>query len=66
MIPARVYEETLLQFFAPVRNYLTDPSVSEVMINGPDQIFIERNGLIELTNAKFPSEAAMVSALRSS
>ncbi|HET9930452.1 MAG TPA: ATPase, T2SS/T4P/T4SS family [Polyangiaceae bacterium] len=64
MIPTRVYEETLLQFFAPVRTYLTDPSVSEVMINGPDQIFIERNGLLELTTAKFSSEAAMLAALR--
>ncbi|MFZ5896383.1 MAG: CpaF family protein [Myxococcota bacterium] len=64
MIPAHVYEETLLQFFAPVREYLTDPSVSEVMINGPDQVFVERGGLLELTNAKFPSEAAMVAALR--
>jgi pilus assembly protein CpaF len=64
MIPARVYEETLLQFFAPVRKYLQDPSVSEVMMNGPDQVFIERAGLLELTDAKFPSEAAMVAALR--
>ncbi len=64
MIPARVYEETLLQFFAPVRQYLTDPSVSEVMMNGPNQVYIERGGLLELTPAKFPSEAAMVAALR--
>jgi pilus assembly protein CpaF len=64
MIPARVYEETLLQFLAPVRKYLADPSVSEVMINGPNQVFIEREGLLELTDAKFPSEAAIVAALR--
>jgi pilus assembly protein CpaF len=64
MIPARVFEETLLQFFAPVRQYLSDPTVSEVMMNGPDQIFIEREGKLELTNARFPSEASMVAALR--
>jgi pilus assembly protein CpaF len=64
MIPAKIFEETLLEFFSPVRAYLMDPTVSEVMINGPSQIYIERAGRLELTDARFPSEAAMVAALR--
>lgn len=64
MIPREVFAETLLQFFGPVRSYLEDPSVSEVMINGPDQIFIERKGKLELTPAKFPSREALMAALR--
>ncbi len=64
MIPKNVFEETLLQFFAPVRPYLDDPSVSEIMINGPDRIYIERRGLIELVPAKFSSREALLSALR--
>jgi len=63
-IPREVFSETLLQFFAPIRPYLEDPSVSEVMINGPEQIFIERKGKLELTPAKFPSREALMSALR--
>jgi pilus assembly protein CpaF len=64
MIPREVFEESLLQFLDPVRKYLLDPTVSEVMINGPDQVFIERRGRIEHTDARFASEAAVLTALR--
>jgi pilus assembly protein CpaF len=64
MIPKSVFEETLLQFFAPVRPYLDDPTVSEIMINGPDQIFVERRGQLELVPARFPSREALMAGLR--
>ena len=64
MIPKHVFEETLLQFFAPIRPYLDDASVSEIMINGPDQIYVERKGQLELVPAKFSSREALLSALR--
>jgi len=64
VIPQKIFEETLLEFLSPVRRFLADPSVSEVMINGPNQVYIERAGQLELTDAKFPSEASMVAALR--
>jgi pilus assembly protein CpaF len=64
MIPKAVFEETVLQFFEPVREFLDDPAVSEIMINGPSQIYIERKGMLELTEAKFASREALMSALR--
>jgi pilus assembly protein CpaF len=64
MIPREVFAETLLQFFAPIRPFLDDPEVSEVMINGPEQIFIERKGRLELTAAYFESGEALGAALR--
>jgi pilus assembly protein CpaF len=63
-IPKEVFEETLLQFLAPIRVYLDDPTVSEVMINGPDQIFVERRGVLTLTDARFPSREALAAAMR--
>ena len=48
-IPKEVFEETLLQFFAPIRPYLDDPAVSDIMINGPNQIYVEKKGQLELT-----------------
>ncbi|MDP3276828.1 MAG: CpaF family protein [Deltaproteobacteria bacterium] len=63
-IPKEVYEETLLGFFAPIRPFLDDPKVSEVMINGPNQIFVERRGKLELTDAKFSNVESLMSALR--
>ncbi len=64
MIPKHVFEETLLQFLAPIRPYLDDASVSEIMINGPDQIYIERKGMLERVPAKFESREALLAALR--
>ncbi|HET9957773.1 MAG TPA: ATPase, T2SS/T4P/T4SS family [Polyangiaceae bacterium] len=64
MIPHDVYTQTVLEFFGPVRSYLQDPSVTEVMINGPDQVHIERKGRLELTDARFSSTESILCALR--
>jgi pilus assembly protein CpaF len=64
MIPVEVFNETLLGFLGPVRGYLQDPTVSEVMINGPKQVFIERRGQLELTSAVFESSEAVLCAMR--
>lgn len=63
-IPPEVFEQTLLKFLEPIRPFLDDASVSEVMINGPDQIFVERKGRLYLTDARFASREALVAALR--
>ena len=52
----------LYLFFEPVTEYLDDPDVSEIMINGPDRIYIERRGRIESTKAVFGSENALRAA----
>ena len=64
MIPREVYEQTLLQFLAPVRRFLDDSSVSEIMINGPSTVFIERSGRIEPTEVRFEHQEALMTALR--
>jgi len=51
-------------FFAPVAQYLDDPDVSEVMINGPDQTFIEKKGKLQITDAKFLNEKALQAAVK--
>jgi pilus assembly protein CpaF len=55
--------EYLYLFFAPVQEYLKDDDVSEIMINGPSQIYIERKGKTELTPAKFPNDQALQAAV---
>jgi pilus assembly protein CpaF len=64
MIGPEIFSETLLGFLAPVRRYLEDPSVSEVMINGPAQVYVERAGRLELTDTRFDSGEAVLCALR--
>ncbi len=64
MIPDEVYEQTLLGFLAPVAPLLEDPRVSEVMINGPGEVFVERGGKLFRTDRRFADEQALLSALR--
>lgn len=63
-IPKEVFEETLLQFFAPIRPYLDDPGVSDIMINGPNQIYVEKKGQLHLVPAKFETKEQLIAALR--
>ncbi len=51
-------------FLGPVAEYLDDDDCSEIMINGPDQVFIEKGGKLELTDAKFVNEDALQAALK--
>ncbi|MBI3010259.1 MAG: CpaF family protein [Candidatus Omnitrophica bacterium] len=39
--------------FGPLASLLTDPTVTEIMVNGPDQIFVERNGKLQHDDARF-------------
>ena len=64
MIPDEVFQRTLLTFLAPVGEFLDDASISEIMINGPDEVYIERAGRLHLTEARFSSEQALSSAVR--
>lgn len=39
--------------YGPIEQYFHDPQVSEIMVNSPNQIFIEKNGKMSLTDLKF-------------
>jgi pilus assembly protein CpaF len=41
----------------PIEPYLRDATVSEVMVNGPECIYVERRGRLELTPGRFLDEA---------
>jgi pilus assembly protein CpaF len=44
--------ETILPFLQPIAEFISDPDVSEVMVNGDQAVFIQRNGKLEPVNAK--------------
>lgn len=60
----QLFEKSLARLLNPVADYLEDEAVSEVMINGYSEIFIEKAGKIEKTNAQFDDEAALEAAMR--
>ena len=59
------FKEVIARALAPVSQYLDDPNVSEVLINGPNQIFVEKQGKLELTTATFPDEDNLQAAINS-
>ena len=59
-----VFEDSVGTFLAPVKAFLADESVSEVLVNGPNEIFVERKGLLERTTAQFHDEQALQAAVR--
>jgi pilus assembly protein CpaF len=48
----------------PLKEPLLDDRVSEVMVNGRDQIFVEIDGRIVKTRLSFPDEEALVAAIQ--
>ncbi len=65
MDPAALGKEILDEALGlgPLEELLADDSVSEIMVNGPDRIFVERKGKLELTGRSFMDEAAVMAAI---
>ncbi|HEY7136967.1 MAG TPA: CpaF family protein [Acidimicrobiia bacterium] len=42
--------------YGPIDRFLKDPSITEVMVNGANDVFIERAGRLETTNISFADE----------
>ncbi len=57
------FKEVIARALGPVDDLLNDPTVSEILINGPNQIFIERKGKLILTEAKFADEDTLQAAI---
>ncbi len=63
MIPAGIYEKSLARFLSPIAGLMNDSSVSEIMVNGPFEVWVERSGRITRTAYSFGSREALDAAL---
>ena len=50
--------------YGPLDSLLHDRSVSEIMVNGPDQIFIERRGVLTKAEVRFEDENQLLETIR--
>ncbi|MGB1929602.1 MAG: CpaF family protein [Mariniblastus sp.] len=58
-----VFEASLRYFLQPIGEFLDDPSITEIMVNGYQQVFVEKKGQIQNTASTFHSEDALRSAV---
>ena len=42
--------------YGPIDRFFKDPEINEVMVNGPDKVYVERGGKLELTDIRFVDE----------
>ena len=56
--------ETILPFLKPIEHLILDESISEVMVNGSDRVFIEKAGYLELVSGVSLGEKALLVAVK--
>lgn len=58
---AQIKQEVLNEAlgYGPIEEYLHDPDVTEIMVNGPSDIYIEVGGIIRKTVKRFASDAQL-------
>jgi pilus assembly protein CpaF len=58
----KVFREVIneLAGYGPIQPFLDDPGVSEVMVNGPKRVFIERDGELIETGVVFENDAHLL------
>ena len=70
VLPASSFATTVqavtdeLTGLGPISPLLADPAVTDIMINGPDDVWVERNGRIERTAIHFASSAALAALIQ--
>ena len=61
----RVAQEVLDEVFGlgPLEPLLADPSISDILVNTYKQVYIERRGMLELTNIQFRDDTHLMSII---
>lgn len=69
-LPASVDRERLVEEviseaigFGPIEPFLDDDAVTEVMVNGPNQIYVESGGKLQRVSTRFSSDAAVMNVI---
>jgi pilus assembly protein CpaF len=60
-VAARIVRDSV--GLGPLEELLADPAVEEVMVNGPDRVYVERRGVLEPTDVRFEDEDDLRNAI---
>src|SRR6516165_8026006 len=56
--------ETILPFLKPIEHLILDESISEVMVNGPHRVFVEKAGFVEEVRGLSIGEKSLMVAVK--
>ncbi len=59
----QAFKDALANYLAPIVEYLEDPAVTEVLINGFEEVFVEKSGKLHKTDKKFSSEDELLAGI---
>lgn len=52
-----------IEGLGPLKPLMDDPDITEIMVNGFDRIFVERNGQMQLASCKFESDSDLMKVI---
>ena len=63
--PERLEEDVFNEAMrlGPLEELLDDDSVSEIMVNGPDNVYVERHGRLQLSDCQFADDASVLAVI---
>jgi pilus assembly protein CpaF len=56
-----IYDEAMR--LGPLEDFLADESITEIMVNGPDQVYVERSGKLELSGQTFMDDESVLGVI---
>src|SRR5260370_18499579 len=56
--------DVILPFLKPIEHLILDDSISEVMVNGQRQVFVERDGVLQEVPHDWPGEGSLLVAVK--
>ena len=56
-----IYDEAMR--LGPLEDFLADESITEIMVNGPNQVYVERNGKLELSGQTFMDDESVLGVI---
>ena len=58
----QISDEVLHEVFGlgPLEPLLADPSISDILVNGHRQVYVERKGILELTSVRFHDDGHLL------